>query len=228
MKTLPWILIFWPALVGAETVFNGYENFYSMHKNTVFGMKPDGQIDRFYLIADEEGNMESVTARKHAWEGYVDGKFHQLEIDADSGETVFDEKPIKLSEALTFWGDSSSPSDLIGRTRIYIAKNLVCLENSPTGSGHSGRYWAIYLFKIDMKDRFLVKLPSLFASCANVRFTPKGDLAFYHVEYIQGEGEPTGVTFMEYSTNGKGFIAAGNKRHARFVEPGNAFRFAFK
>jgi hypothetical protein len=48
------------------------------------------------------------------------------------------------------------------------------------------------------------------------------------VEYIQAEGDPSGVTFMEYSTNGKGFIAAGNKRHARFVEPGNAFRFAFK
>jgi hypothetical protein len=89
------------------------------------------------------------------------------------------------------------------------------------------------MYLIDMrkpKAARLYKLPSLFASCLGIRADRHGHILFDAVSYIHEDGadDPVGVRLREHRISGGSFLATGRTVVARFVEPGNVWRFTIE
>lgn len=218
MKLLA-VLLFSPVIAQAATVFDGYEAYYATLPNRLF--KGQGvELQPYSLKGDAQVRF--------GWQGNVNGR--QNKIDVRDGLLVINGRTLNRSRIKVFADEIASDSDLGLGTTAYFASGWTCVENTPsTASGSAVRHKAVYLIKQTGKTHKEWKLPSLFASCAAVRF--QGNLVIFDkvtYRYSDGQDEPQGVEFTEYIIKDNKFVVTPSKRSATFVEPGNVYKFSIK
>ncbi len=219
MKRLA-IALFAPALSAAGTqVFEGYEAYYATLQGTLFKAEDAIQLD-----AQPSPSGASVNLK---WRGKVGGRVTRS-VEIGNGVLVIDQQqPIRTTRA--FPGETISAGDLGRGTVAYFTSGWTCIENTPSSaSGTAVRHKAVYLIRTGSRQAASWKLPSLFASCTNVRLDME-QIRFDKAEYRYKAGQdfPVGVLFREHLIGPNNeFAPTGQERSASFVEPENVYRFS--
>lgn len=207
------------AVAGAE-VFEGYEAYYATLPDTLF--KSKGAVE---LKAHPSPSNGSVHL---SWRGNVRGRVVRS-IEVGNGTLLVDKLVARIKAERIFPGETVSAGDLGRGTVAYFAPGWACVENTPSSaSGTAVRHKAVYLLQTGRSQPLAWKLPSLFASCTNIRQST-GQIRFDKAEYRYNAGQdfPTGVLFEEYLIGpSNGFVPTGSKRSISFVEPENVYRFS--
>ncbi|MBS0450562.1 MAG: hypothetical protein JSS14_04565 [Proteobacteria bacterium] len=222
MKLLAMLLLA-PALAAAgPREFEGYEAYYATLPGALF--KATSAIA---LIARTSPSDGSVHLR---WRGMTNG-YGNHTIEIGNGSLVIDRQVVRLAAARVFADEAAGNGDLGRGTLAYFASGWACLENTPSSaSGTAVRHKSVYLLRIGGAQTIAWKLPSLFASCTNVR-RDMGEIRFDKTEYRYDEGKdvPAGVLFKEYGiARSNDFAATGRTRSATFVEPNNVYKFTLE
>lgn len=228
-----YIFLFCPVLAVAQAEYQNYAEFYASQKHIVFvpnsGVEPSSQGT---LIGDASNE------RHYYWDGIYVGKQTQIELTKTTLTIHFANKKNKVfnfTEALSL--NAERVSRIEGAT-LYFHKGLsrqddwLCLEGTPAGANgkYGGRYNEVYLiqnpFGRNRKNNFY-KLPSLFASCLSVTHDEAGNMIFPFVKYSDVElgADSPGIVFNFYAIKQRSFVDTGRKIEARFIEPGNVYRF---
>lgn len=218
MKIKLLISFFVAATAGANDalpIFNHPIDFYKSKENSIFANSTPVALSL---------NSSSDDFRSFTWEGGVNGKVRRIEINI--GSIWVDGQNIKFDSVSVFPKEPRQQEDYPIGVTAYFVDRLVCYEPAISGSGRADRYQRTYLIKQDKKNKIFAKLPSLFGGCLSLHFGDKGQVLFYQVEYIYGNGDdPMGLVFNEYEIKGREFIQTGNQVKAEFIEPENVFKF---
>jgi hypothetical protein len=138
-------------------------------------------------------------------------------------------KRIDLTRAKAFPGEFTVNDDLGPDAKAYEKFPFACVEGqSASASGTSVRHVSVYLMETLLNRRVVVyKLPSLFASCLDIRLDafkrPLIDSADYI--YPSGADLPTGVRLDEYVIDKEKFVPTGHSVALEFIEPDNVWKF---
>lgn len=210
------LLILSPALAYASPVFDGYDSYYATLHGQLFQGKG---ID---LQPYGVPGHESV---RLSWSGAAGGSKHAINIR--DGVLAVDGHTFKPKTIRTFPGEVISDGDLDSGSTAYFTHGWACVDNTPrSASGTAVRHKAVYLVKLNKSKPSAWKLPSLFAACAGVRLQ-SGQIRFDKAEYRykDGQDEPIGVIFQEYTIQGNSFSPTSAKKIATFTEPDNVYKF---
>lgn len=209
-------LLMAPALAHAATAFDGYEAFYASLPDTLF--RGEGAELRPYAI---EGDDET----RYGWQGVAGGRRQTLEMR--DGVLKVNGQVLKRNRIQPFPGEAVGETDLGMGAVAYFSPNWICVENTPlSASGSAVRHKVVYLIRRTAKGCEAWKLPSLFAHCTSIRVKRQQILvqeASYR--YVDGQDNPTGVTFREFALTKGRFIPTHVKQSITFVEPGNVYKF---
>lgn len=201
-----------------EELFNSYPEYYKSLPDSLFS-----EVDRQTLI-NYSSNSEILS---FAWSGKVNGKPRYVEIAG--GLIRLDNTRLKLSSVNAFQNESVNKNDFSTRTQVYFSSAYTCIDSDlSSATGTAVRHRAVYLLNTKLNPIFSIKLPSLFASCLEVHHDKQGNIAFYSAayRYEKDEDSPRGITFTEYTSDGRGFNQTGQQKLTTFVEPDNVYRFS--
>lgn len=136
---------------------------------------------------------------------------------------------IELKGAKPFPREFTVNDDLGSDAVSFESFPYACIEGqSSSSSGTAVRHTSVYL--LDAKGGGKVrayKLPSLFASCSEVRLDREGRPLFFDARYLYAEGSENaiGTTLREYVISDGEFVPTGHSVTTRFVEPENVWKF---
>ncbi|MEJ2795735.1 PAAR domain-containing protein [Iodobacter sp. LRB] len=213
------ILIFAASLANAEAVYDGYDSYYASLPGAIF------HADAGYEMQPLSTGQEI----KYAWEGVADGRKQRVVLD--TGRIQINGRCLTMQSAVIFPNEHSNRDDFGRGTSVYFSKDFTCLESvSPSASGSAVRHTAVHLIGNKPKSRVFIKLPSLFASCKGVRLNQQGGITFDKVEYRYEKNAdfPSGVTFTEYTSDGKKFYKSDKQVTAKFIDPENVYQFVIE
>jgi hypothetical protein len=138
-------------------------------------------------------------------------------------------KRVDLARAKAFPGEFTVNDDLGSDAKAYENLPFACVEGqSSSASGTAVRHVSVYLMELRPNRQISAyKLPSLFASCLDVRLDafkrPLFDSAVYI--YPSGTDLPSGVRLEEYVIDKDKFVPTGHSVALDFVEPDNVWKF---
>lgn len=211
------LALFIPTVAFAGPVFEGYDAYYSTLPAPLFRSSEKVPLKPYSVRPEDDVRF--------AWDGEVAGV--RRKVILEKGTIRLDQWVFRMNAAKAFPGETLDTGDLGMGTDAYLAGAHVCLENTPgSASGSAIRHKSVYLIWTDPRPK-LFKLPSLFASCRGIRLID-GRPTFDKVEYlyVDGQDQPSGVTFTEYALRGDSFGATGHVVTAKFLELGDVYRFA--
>lgn len=210
------VALFIPTVAFAGPVFEGYDAYYSTLPAPLFKSSEKVSLKPYSVRPENDVKL--------AWDGEVEGVRRKLILE--KGTIRLDQRVFRMNAAKAFPGETLDAGDLGMGTEAYLAGAHVCLENTPgSASGSAVRHKSVYLIWTDSRPK-LFKLPSLFASCRGIRLID-GRPTFDKVEYlyVDGQDQPSGVTFTEYALRSDSFGATGHVVTAKFLELENVYRF---
>jgi len=205
------------ALADDQSIFD-YDSFYLTKNNRLFNIKNHFEAEGGFFKNMPEDMIST-------WTGKVHGRFYYLEAQ---GNTIkVNRHKYDLKKSKLFNNDQVDNDLFLKGFGFYIEKNMLCIEPNVQKNGkYATRYSSIYLIDIDRLD-FIVKMPSLFASCMDIGRAEKGWYTFTEKIYSGGDMDSAkGIDFIEYKTDGHHFVKTNTPiSHGIFLDESNMFKF---
>ena len=215
-----------------DVIYDGYEAYYATFPNLIFNKAEKLEAEMVTWEQDIKPGInpaESDAELRFSWTGLVAGKEHFISVGDDT--ILVDGHALLFRPVIKFPDDVEPSYQPLGKGPVLYTGNTsyICLEGNNSNGRTGDRYTSVYLFDVEhLTPPVLYKLPSLFASCLNIRLDARKNFVFDKASYrykLNSE-QLEGLNLIEYFMKDKRFISTGNKVVTKFIESENVFKFS--